>query len=171
MTVEREADDTVVVHATARYVPEDEDSETRPKGVSRRSGTDEACGTAHETDRWGYTETDPIPAMRLTDLTATEAALVEVFVPVAVEEAGGFADFRETATRTNSLVDRLEALTLPDPDDVADGLDRYVDARERAAELDAKIQKTDDLIDEVVYELYGLTDEEVAIIEEAVGEE
>ncbi len=34
----------------------------------------------------------------------------------------GFANFRETATKTNSLVDHLEALTLPDPDDVADGL-------------------------------------------------
>ncbi|ACV49118.1 hypothetical protein GBQ70_02335 [Halomicrobium sp. ZPS1] len=41
---------------------------------------------------------------------------------------------------------------------------------ERAAELEAKIEKTDDLIDEIVYELYGLTDEEIEIIEEAVGE-
>jgi type II restriction/modification system DNA methylase subunit YeeA len=36
--------------------------------------------------------------------------------------------------------------------------------------LDAKIEHTDDLIDEIVYELYGLTDEEIEIVEEAVGE-
>ncbi|GGI97355.1 hypothetical protein GCM10008995_04110 [Halobellus salinus] len=149
--VEREAEDTVRIHATARYKPDNEDE--------------------YDTDRWGYTETDPIPAMRLTDLTGTEAALVEAFVPVAVDEAGGFANFRETATKTNSLIDRLEALTLPDPDDVADGLERYVDARDRAADLDAKIERTDALIDEIVYELYGLTDEEVEIVEEAVGED
>ena len=68
-------------------------------------------------------------------------------------------------------MNRLEALTLPDPGDVADGLDRYASARERAAELDAKIEKTDALIDEIVYELYGLTDEEIAIVEEAVGDD
>lgn len=69
---------------------------------------------------------------------------------------------------TNSLIDRLEALRLPDPDDVADGLERYSDAVERAEELDRKIERTDELIDEIVYELYGLTDEEIEIVEEAV---
>jgi type II restriction/modification system DNA methylase subunit YeeA len=53
---------------------------------------------------------------------------------------------------------------------VADGLERYINAVERAEELEAKIEKTDRLIDEIVYELYGLTDEEIAIVEEAVGE-
>jgi hypothetical protein len=150
VTIEREDETTVTVHATARYKPDDQD--------------------AHETDQWGYTETDPMPAMRLTDLTETEADLIEAFVPVAVEEAGGFAGFRETATKTNSLVDRLEAITLPDPDDVADDLERYREAVERADELDEKIRRTDDLIDEIVYDLYGLTEEEIEIVEDAVGD-
>jgi hypothetical protein len=167
---EREDENTVVIHATARYKPDDEDSETRPKGASRNGGTGEARGTAHDTDQWGYTETEPMPAMHLTDLSKTEADLVEAFVPVAIEEAGGFAGFRETATKTNSLVDRLEAITLPDPDDVADDLERYREAVERAEELDEKIEHTDDLIDEIVYDLYGLTDEEIEIVEEAVGD-
>jgi hypothetical protein len=146
--VERDVDG-VHIALTARYKPDDAD--------------------AHDTDRWGYTETEPMPAMRLTDLTETEADLVEAFVPVAVEEAGGFAGFRETATKTNSLVDRLEAITLPDPDDVADDLERYREAVERADELDEKIRRTDDLIDDIVYELYGLTDEEIEIVEDAVS--
>ena len=91
-------------------------------------------------------------------------------MPVAVEEAGGFADFRETATKTNSLVDRLRKLTLPAVEDVQEGLASYIETKERAEELEAKIERTDDLIDEIVYELYGLTDEEIEIVEEAVGE-
>jgi len=149
-TVERESDTTVEIRLTARYKPEDED--------------------AHETDQWGYTETEPLPALRITDLTETEADLIAAFVPVAVEEAGGFADFRETATKTNSLVDRLRKLTLPRVRDVEAGLESYVETKRRAEDLEAKIERTDDLIDEIVYELYGLTEEEIAIVEEAVGD-
>jgi len=78
--------------------------------------------------------------------------LIEHFVPVAVDEAGGFVNFRETATKTNSLLNRLKTIELPDIDDVADDLANYLDMVERAEELD---EKTDDLIDEIVYELYG----------------
>jgi len=144
----RESPNTVLIEATARYKPDDED--------------------AHETDQWGYTETAYLPAFRITDLTEREADLIEHFVPVAVDEAGGFANFRETATKTNSLVDRLKAIKLPDVDDVADDLENYLETKERSEELDAKIEQTDTLIDEIVYELYGLTDEEIEIVEEAV---
>ena len=140
----------MLVRASARYKPDDED--------------------AYETDQWGYTETEYLPAFRITDLTEQEADLIEHFVPVAVNEAGGFANFRETATKTNSLIDRLKAIELPDVDDVADNLENYLETKERAEELDAKIEQTDQLIDEIVYELYGLTEEEIEIVEEAVGE-
>ena len=159
-TVERESEHTVTVRLTARYKP--------------TAGADDAGGAtdgeAVETDRWGYTETEPLPALRVTDLTATEADLIEAFVPRAVDKAGGFADFRETATKTNSLVDRLRGMTLPEPVDVTEGVASYRRTKERAADLDEKIERTDDLIDEIVYELYGLTDEEIEIVEEAVGE-
>ena len=146
----RVSPNTVLIEATARYKPDDED--------------------AHETDQWGYTETEYLPAFRITDLTEREADLIEHFVPVAVDEAGGFANFRETATKTNSLIDRLKAIELPDVDDVADDLENYLETKERAEELDAKIEQMEKLIDEIVYELYGLTDEEIEIVEEAVGE-
>jgi hypothetical protein len=146
--VEREGPKTVEIRLSARYKPEDEE---------------------YETDRWGYTETELLPALGITDLTEREADLVSVFVPYAVKEAGGFAGFRETATKTNSLVDRLERLTLPAPGDVESGLERYLETKERAEELDRKIEKTDELIDQIVYELYGLTEEEIEIVEEAVS--
>jgi hypothetical protein len=168
--VVRESDSTVEIRLTARYKPDDEDSETRPEGGSRNGGTGEARGTDHETDQWGYTETDPLPALRITDLSAGEADLIEAFVPVAVDEAGGFAGFRETATKTNSLIDRLRNLTLPALSDVREELESYRETTARAEELEAQIEHTDELIDEIVYELYGLTDEEIEIVEDAVGE-
>jgi hypothetical protein len=140
---------TVKIEVTARYKPKDEDE--------------------FETDTWGYTETDFYEAFTLTNLNQEEAALVEAFVPVAVdEELGGF---RDNATKSNSLVDRLKGLNLPDPDDVADDLRRYTETKERADELDEKIEKTDRLIDEIVYDLYDLTDEEIEIVEEAVADD
>jgi hypothetical protein len=148
--VERESPNTVLIEATARYKPDDED--------------------ALETDQWGYTETECLPAFRITDLTEREADLIEQFVPVAIDEAGGFANFRETATKTNSLIDRLKTIELPDVDDVADDLENYLQTKERAEELDEKIEQTDALIDQIVYELYGLTDEEIEIVEEATTE-
>ncbi|MBP1923296.1 hypothetical protein J2751_002335 [Halorubrum alkaliphilum] len=36
--------------------------------------------------------------------------------------------------------------------------------------MDEKIELMDPLIDEIVYELYGVTDEEVEIVGKAVGE-
>ena len=71
------------------------------------------------------------------------------------------------ATKANSLIDRLKAIELPDVDDVADDLENYLRTKERAEEFDAKIEQTDQLIDEIVYDLYGLSDEEIAIVEEA----
>ena len=41
-------------------------------------------------------------------------------------------------------------------------------ARERAEEPHVKIEQMGQLIDEIVYELYGLTDEEIEIVEVAV---
>jgi type II restriction/modification system DNA methylase subunit YeeA len=148
--VERD-DGRVKISATARYKPENED--------------------AHETDQWGYTETEYYDAFLLTDLTEEEAILVEVFVPLAVEKADGFAGFRDNATKTNSILDRLKSIVLPDINDINDDLDRFMRSVERAEELDTKIERTDDLINEIVYDLYNLTDKEIEIIEENVTEE
>ena len=89
-------------------------------------------------------------------------------MPVAVEEADGFAGFRDNATKTNSPVDRLKTIALPDPDDVADDLRRYIEVKQRAEELDERIEKAGQLIDKAVYDLYGLTDGEIELVESVV---
>jgi hypothetical protein len=127
-----------------------------------------------ETDRWdrlAESEFESYEAMAFVDLSEAEETLLREFVPVAVEEAGGFADFRQGATKTNSPLDRLKDLTLPDIDEVQTGLEQYIEVRDRADELEEKIEKTDQLIDEIVYDLYGLTDEEIEIIESAVQDD
>ena len=52
--------------------------------------------------------------------------------------------------------------------DVADNLGNHLKTQERAEKLDQNIEQTDQLIDEIVYELYGLTEKEIEIVEEAV---
>lgn len=145
--VSRQSSTMVEVRLTARYKPDPD-----------KKGRD------------AYTETEPLPALQISDISETEADLIEAFVPVAIEEASGFAGFRETATKTNSLVDRIRALTLPAVEDVRDGLESYLRTKERAEELEAKIERTDQQINEIVYDLYGLTDEEIEIVEEAVDD-
>jgi type II restriction/modification system DNA methylase subunit YeeA len=109
-------------------------------------------------------------AARATVGSDLEGDLIKPFVPVAIEEAVEFTGFRETATTTNSLVDGLRKLTLPAVADVESGPESYTEMKKRAEELKTKIEERDALIDEIAYELYGLTDEEIEIVEEAVGE-
>ena len=90
--------------------------------------------------------------------------------PQAHPSGKRWAGFRDNATATITPLSRLESLTLPALDDVRDGLADYREAVAEAEELDEKIERTDDLIDEIVYDLYGLTDEEIEIVEEAVGD-
>jgi hypothetical protein len=44
-------------------------------------------------------------------------------------------------------------------------LGSFLDTAREAETLDARIAFTDRLIDQIVYRLYGLTDEEVAVVE------
>ncbi len=142
---------SATIFAKARYKPEDPD--------------------AHETDQWGYTETKYHKAFVLTDLTEKEIMLVEEFLPIAIEKANGFADFRDNATKNNSLNDRLKSVKVPKINDVEEDLARYINTVEKANKLDEKINKSDKLIDKIVYDLYNLNNEQIKIIESAVEDD
>jgi hypothetical protein len=127
-----------------------------------------------ETDRWNRlaeVEFETYEAMAFVGLSEAVETLLREFVPVAVEKAEGYAGFRQGATQTNSPLDRLKKLTLPDLDEVQPGLEQYIGIREHADELDEKIKMTDQHINEIVYDLYGLTDDEIEIIESAVQDD
>ena len=140
-----EEGNTVTILISARYKPEDPDE--------------------FETDRWDYTETELMPAMEFIGLSDEQRLLIREFVPYATEEAGGFAGFRETATKTNSLLDRLEELTLPAISDVTSELNRYQNQIQKAERLDKKVETADELLDNIIYDLYGLSSDEKALVE------
>ncbi|WP_135821267.1 Eco57I restriction-modification methylase domain-containing protein [Halostella litorea] len=147
----KEKSGKLVVEASARYKPEEQDE--------------------HETDQWGYTETDLMPALEFVGLNEKMSELISEFVPYAVEEAGGFASFRETATKTNTLIDRLEALTLPELDGCEEDFDRYLSKRKVADELNAEIDDKKASINEYVYDLYGLSSAEIESVPSAVTDD
>jgi hypothetical protein len=64
---------------------------------------------------------------------------------------------------TRTTLDKLHATKVPQflPVDLAP-LERL---EAELTEVRRKIQLTDDLIDQIVYKLYGLTEEEIAIVE------
>jgi len=126
---------------------------------------DELLVVIEETDRWGYIETEPVPVIEFVGLSEREEALVEQFVPYAMDEADGFANFRESATKNNSLYDRITKLSLPKIADIDQGLNQYIDVWERARELESKLKTTDKTIDQIVYGIYDLTEEEIEIVE------
>ncbi|RQH03328.1 Eco57I restriction-modification methylase domain-containing protein [Natrarchaeobius oligotrophus] len=138
---------TVVVSARLRYKP----------------------GRDRDTDRWGYAETDPIPALAIADADDDLATLLEAFVPYAVERADGFANYRAAATRTIAPIDRLRAIALPRLEDVAADLEAYVDDRERAANLDDRLAVVDRTIHDRVCSLYGLSARERALVYREFG--
>ncbi|MEF8847981.1 MAG: TaqI-like C-terminal specificity domain-containing protein [Candidatus Thermoplasmatota archaeon] len=120
-------------------------------------------GGEHETDRWGYIETEMIPAMRFSD-SEKMLALIEEFTKIAVEKGKGFAGFRKTATKTKSVIDRLEELTLPKLDDAEIGLNKFLENKKRAEKLEEEIIEIDNMIDAIVFNLYGLTKNEVEVV-------
>lgn len=142
----KENGSSLILRVSVKYKPEDNE------------GFDD-----EELDRWGYVETDLKAAMNFT-VDDRMKALIKEFVPVAVDEAGGFANFREKATKTKSVVDRLEDLTLPKLDDVEQGLEKFIENKEKAEELEEEIQETDNLIDAIVFDLYELTEEEAKTV-------
>ncbi len=152
--------DAATVWATGRYKP--------TPSTSAVPNTSATADPNHVTDRWGFTETDVLPAVEFVGLTDSERTLVAEFVPYAVERNDGFAGFRSNATKTNSLVDRLGAIRLPDIDAMDDDLQRYVERKRQAEALTERLGRVTTAIDTIVYDCYGLSDDEIRIVESSL---
>jgi len=103
--------------------------------------------------------------MDFVGLSPEEEVLITEFVPYAIEQAEGFAGFRREATQTKSLIKRLEQLTLPSTDRTAADLQRYLDVKEQASELKEETKEAENTINDLVYELYDISDDERQTIE------
>ena len=137
--------------------------------MARRRPRRRRAGPVGQPDTSGTVETEPLPVCTLRDCSEIEAGLVVHWLDALNDADAGFSGYRDTATKTISLLDRLYDLRLPDPstDDVTDALRPFLDNAQQAAALDRQIAFTDGLIDQIVYRLYGLTDEEVAVVEDS----
>lgn len=160
---EESTDDFETLRVTSVKIQSDSDSITIqaiPYVKPKESVKDE-----YELNSRDYATLDPIPAMTFYDLSDKQRALIEAFIPYAVENEDGYTD---NATKTISLIKRLKSLTLPNLEDVEDDLERYMKEAERAKELDEQIDAHYKEVDEKVYNLYGLDEEEIDIIEEEI---
>lgn len=93
--------------------------------------------------------------------------LLRAFLPEAIDRAEGYADFRDDATNSRStLEDRVKDIRLPDVSGVSNDVERFLNRKEEAEQLSTEISRCDDLIDQIVYQLYDLSDEQVTQVEE-----
>jgi len=66
--------------------------------------------------------------------------------------------------KTRTTHEKLMKTKVPVFDDSAN-IQPLIELREELAEVNQKIEKTDGLIDQVVYQLYGLSEEEIGVVE------
>ena len=143
-----DTDETVVISATARFKPADPQTD--------------------DVDRWGYTETDYIPVIEFVGLEPEMASLIREFIPHCVEESPDYANFYENATKTISLIDRLESIVLPELNSIRAQFSSYLKNKQAAEKREQRISMVESLTDTIVYDLYNLTDEEIAVVESAM---
>ena len=79
----------------------------------------------------------------------------------------GVSGGRDTATDTISLLDRIYDVCFPGPlgRGRRNALRPFLDNAAAAAKLDVQIALTDGLIDQIVYRLYRLSEEQVEVEE------
>lgn len=81
-------------------------------------------------------------------------------------EFGDFLKELEKARKKSAKENETEYSKLSLSEE-AEWMQYFKEQKQKATELKAEIDKTDKEIDQMVYELYGLTDEEIAIVEDS----
>jgi hypothetical protein len=133
----------VVLSGKARYKPESEDN--------------------YEVDSNGYITTDEQDILIIQGISDEETQLIKEFVPAAVRNE--ISGFRKSAGKTISLVDRFKGIILPNLKEVQEEFEQYLEVKTRSDELENEILRIESIIDDLVYDLYGITEDEQKIIE------
>ncbi|MDS0297034.1 Eco57I restriction-modification methylase domain-containing protein [Halogeometricum luteum] len=141
-------DTKTTIYASARYKPEDPEE--------------------YDTDQWGYTETQKFAALEFIGLSQERENLLKQFIPFAVEKGNGFAGFREKATKTNSLINRLEKISLPQYSDIENSFNNYQRNKSRYDNLKNEVEQLEQDIDKRVYELYSIPKEKIKTVKEGI---
>ena len=107
------------------------------------------------------------------DQSYLEVRLLREYLPVALEksEKKTYAGFLPYTTTRHSLIDRLRKLEIPGLSGVETGFEQYLDQADRERELETCIKVAENMIDESVCSLYGLTVDDRAIVDEGLQEQ
>jgi hypothetical protein len=100
----------------------------------------------------------------LSGVPTAQKHIFEDYIPTVVEKGDGFAGFRPEATKTNTLIDRLSDMVLPDTDEL--NSKQYATKKGEAEEITERITAVDRLIDQIVFNIYNLTPDDIDIINE-----
>jgi hypothetical protein len=107
-----------------------------------------------------------VPVLRFRDLDAEKARFYRFALPrLDAFSADAFSGTIFPGGYTRTVKERLWNTPVPAYDASID-LDDLVDLERQIQETEQNIAFTDTLIDQIVYRLYGLTEEEVAVVEE-----
>ena len=80
------------------------------------------------------------------------------------------ADFDDLCRRLCSAANRRKIATDPRSRDFQEAIQaEYEPSMQRLDEINEALARTDELIDNIVYALYGLSEEEIAIVEESLA--
>lgn len=115
-------------------------------------------------DRLAENEFETYDALVLSGVPTAQKHIFEDYIPTVVEKGDGFAGFRPEATKTNTLIDRLSDMVLPDTDEL--NSKQYATKKGEAEEITERITAVDRLIDQIVFNIYNLTPDDIDIINE-----
>ena len=136
---------SVVVKASVRYKPDDPEE--------------------HETED-GYVETELLDAFKIVNLSEEQAALITAFASKIIENSSDIRGFYMDAAKSITPYERLtKDLKVPLFEDWETEWKQYVKANEYDSRLASEIAETEAVIDSYVYLLFGLTPEEIKLIE------
>lgn len=120
----------------------------------------------YETDSHGYTYVKDVSALKLHNLSTDELVLFAHYLPAVVdrEEAG----FKNNATANISLIKRIEDILIPKQQDVQSDLNSYLSTKKEVVRLERTAKKLEEAIDSLIYEYYGLSEEQQKTIQDSL---
>jgi hypothetical protein len=139
---------SVILYSTLRYKPENPEK--------------------HETDQYGFTTTNQFPTLEFTDVGSDLKLLLTEFVPYVVEVEEKDAGYYSEARKSITPLERLNDIILPNVEEVIDRMREYQQKKNRAEYLAQQIFATDEFINQLIYQLYGISQEDINTIENEV---
>lgn len=117
--------------------------------------------------RHGYTSTEFMPALEFFDLDELEELLIRDYVPKAIDDE--FAGFKSNPTTKKDILGRLQVLKIPEVENNETSLKSYLANKNEVSEMEEEIREKKAELNDLVYKLYDIEQEERKLIEGEVN--